>query len=325
MPKVLASIVGSYPRPPSVARLYSRLKSRRLSPEEFEKGLWGKIRALIKLLGDSGIRVLTDGMFWWDDIFNPFIRYVEGVKVGGLVRFYDNNFFFRAPIVTGKLSFRNGGFLKRVERSISLVREVLGEDALFKQPLPGPLTLATNSFDEFYGDVTELTSAWGERVLKPVIKELSALGVNAVELHEPSLTWVKVRGRAVGAGIEVLKDLIEGSGTEVWVVTYFGNLGRLGSRLKDLREAVVGVDMFSSRGVFKIIREAGLRKISLGLVDSRNTLMEDEGLMVRRVNLAIKSGAELVYVSNNAPMDFIPEPVARRKIKLLSRLQKRFR
>ncbi len=45
--------------------------------------------------------MITDGLYRWDDIFNPFIRFIEGVEVNGLFKFYENNFFYRSPVVRG--------------------------------------------------------------------------------------------------------------------------------------------------------------------------------------------------------------------------------
>ncbi len=324
---IKACMNGSYPRGPGLARLYSRYLSGKIDEGRFSEGIKGYLRKLFDLLSTSGITVFTDGMLRWDDIFNPFIKFVDGVEVNGLVRFYDNNFFFRAPRVKGELSIKENPLPNWFSEALSIAEEVFSDrEFILKQPLPGPLTLTESSINEYYSSYWSLLSDWRSKVLEPLIKDLSKVGVKVVEVHEPSLVWGGTKKTKVVAGAKELGKLIKfcrSLGVDVWVITYFGYLGRVGKYLSELSDAVVGIDCFvkgAKKTPQRLVRDYGLRRVMLGAVDARNTLMEKPRELSKLVRAVARAGTEEVYVGNNAPMDFIPEVVAARKLRRLGRV-----
>ncbi len=323
---VKACLNGSFPRGPGLARLYSRFHSGKLGVEGFEEGIRRYLRRLFTLLRDSGIKVFTDGMLRWDDILNPLISFVDGVEVNGLVRFYDNNFFVRAPKVRSELSIKDLRIVEWFKTSLRIADEVFGSGYVLKQPLPGPLTLAEFSINEWYGSYWSLLRDWRVKVLEPLIKELSRSGLRVVEIHEPALTWPGTRKQRVIAGTSELQELIshcKSLGIDVWVMTYFGYLGRVGKYLSRLGEAVVGIDPYAGnarKAPHRLVRDYGLSRVSLGAIDSRNTRIEGVREVRGMAKAVLRAGADEVYVGNNAPMDFIPEEVATRKIKRLGKV-----
>lgn len=324
---IKACMNGSYPRGPGLARLYSRYLSGKIDESKFSEGIREYLRKLFNLFSTAGITVFTDGMLRWDDIFNPFIRFVDGVEVNGLVRFYDNNFFFRAPRVKGELGIKENPLPNWFSEALSIAEEVFsGRGFVLKQPLPGPLTLAESSINEYYSSYWSLLSDWRSKVLEPLIKDLSKVGVKVVEVHEPSLVWGGTKKTKVVAGAKELGKLIKfckSLGVDVWVITYFGYLGRVGKYLSELSGAVVGIDCFvkdTKKTPQRLVRDYGIKRVMLGAIDSRNTLMEKPRELSKLVRSVARAGTEEVYVGNNAPMDFIPEVVAAKKLRRLGRV-----
>ncbi len=324
---IKACMNGSYPRSPGLARLYSRYLSGKIDESKFGEGIREYLRKLFNLFSTAGITVFTDGMLRWDDIFNPFIRFVDGVDINGLVRFYDNNFFFRAPRVKGELGIKENPLPNWFSEALSIAEEVFsGEEFILKQPLPGPLTLAESCINEYYSSYWSLLSDWRSKVLEPLIKDLSRVGVKVVEVHEPSLVWGGTKKAKVVAGAKELGRLIrfcKSLGVDVWVITYFGYLGRVGKYLSELSGAVVGIDYFvkdAKKTPQRLVRDYGIKRVMLGAIDSRNTLMERPRELSKLVRSVARAGTEEVYVGNNAPMDFIPEVVAAKKLRRLGRV-----
>ncbi len=323
-----ATLNASYPRSEDVAKLYSKFLSNKISAEEFDRGIEDATLKLFRLLRSVNIKVFTDGMLRWDDIFNPLIRFIEGVEVNGLMRFYDNNFFFRAPTVKSKLRVRDDvPLINWFKKSVELAKNVFGNDFMLKQVLPGPLTLATNSINKFYSSVESLIHDWRSEVLEPLIKYLSSTGgLRVVEIHEPSLTWRETNESLRRLSINELRNLInyvkKVLGIDVWILTYFGSLRVVGDDISELADAVIGIDYFTKDlgRVQLVIRDHGLRRVMLGLIDSRNTRMEDPLRIRRSISRVLDYGAREVFVGNNAPMDFIPEVIASKKIKRLGKI-----
>ncbi len=329
---VRVSLNGSYPRGAGLARLYSRLHSGRVSRDGFERGVRAYTLKLLKLLRGAGVTVFTDGMLRWDDILNPLIGFVEGVEVNGLVRFFDNNFFVRVPVVRGDLRIAEGNPIpKWFETSLRVAEEVFGSDPFtLKQPLPGPITLAEFSVNRHYSSYWALIREWREGVLEPLIRSLAVKGLKVVELHEPYLTWPGLRrGRLAGAVAELaeLLSFCRDLDVDAWVLTYFGYLGRVGKHLSKLSDAVVGIDLHvrrSRKAPHRLIKDYGLRRVALGLLDARNTRVEREREVRSAVKAALRAGAEEVYVGNNAPLDFLPEPIAARKLRRIGKAVSKF-
>lgn len=323
---VRAVLNASYPRSEFVAKLYSKLSTGKITSEEFERGIEKAISDLFKLLNRSGISIFTDGMLRWDDIFNPLIKFIRGVKVNGLVRFYDNNFFFRAPVVESRLKLSDEHpFRNWFKKSLELAKKIFGGEIVLKQPLPGPLTLALNSINNYYDSLESLISDWRSEVLEPLVKDLSNVGLGVVEIHEPSLVWRDVSNELVKLGIKELTyfiDYVSKIGVDVWILTYFGSLRRLKELIAEISKAVIGLDLHTrEKGrILSSIKNYGLDRVMLGVIDARNTLMENSVWIKRAIVKALEYGAREVYVGNNAQLDFIPEIIASKKLRKLGKV-----
>src|SRR5947208_12644940 len=91
---------------------------------------------------DAGLDVVTDGLVRWYDPISHLAGKLGGVRIAGLLRFFDTNFYFRQPAVYAK-----------IERT----RPLVVEEFLFAQRkssrpvkavLTGPYTLARLSIED---------------------------------------------------------------------------------------------------------------------------------------------------------------------------------
>ncbi|OYT47375.1 MAG: hypothetical protein B6U85_05470, partial [Desulfurococcales archaeon ex4484_42] len=116
-------------------------------------------------------------------------------------------------------------------------------------------------------------------------------------------------------------------GVDVWLLTYFGSLRKLRELVTEVSRAILGLDFYSSeRGrVQLVIRDYGLKRVMLGVLNARNTLMERPESVRRAVFKALDYGAKEIYVGNNAPLDFIPEVIASKKLRRLSKIVRKLR
>src|SRR5947208_2574083 len=91
---------------------------------------------------DAGLDVVTDGLIRWYDPISHLAGKLAGVRITGLLRFFDTNFYFRQPAVHS-----------RIERTKPLVvDEFLFAQRKSSRPvkavLTGPYTLARLSIEE---------------------------------------------------------------------------------------------------------------------------------------------------------------------------------
>ena len=311
-------LVGSYPRSERVASVHRKFLKGVIDAEEFERLIGQETEKLIRLFIRAGLDTFTDGMLRWDDLFNPLIRFVDGVKVDGLVRFYDNNFFFRAPVVVSEPVIReNAPIVVWCRKALeALEKHGVGEAASLKQPLPGPATVASASIAEG-SDLGDLMDKWWRGVLEPLAKDLIREGC-VPEFHEPEVVWNPARKDLWAKAADLVASVGRG-----WYVTYFRPADPVADVLARLGNGfVVGIDLVSGTDVGKVVR-AGVQRVAIGVVDARNTRMERCRSVVSAARSVGEGGAEEVVVTNNTLLDFLPEPVARRKVRLLGRVKRR--
>ncbi|HIE55190.1 MAG TPA: 5-methyltetrahydropteroyltriglutamate--homocysteine methyltransferase, partial [Chromatiaceae bacterium] len=179
--EIIPSLIGSLPRPVSLAKkleLYyiGRLDERRLE-EEYRK----HAKRAFEKLNQIGIRIITDGLYRWDDIFNPLIGFIDGIEVNGLFKFYENNFFYRSPVVKNDISLRENPIVEWYNIAKE-IQETVYPDATLKAVLPGPITLAYHSINEHYENLEDLAHAYAGNIIGPLVKDLKKAGAEIVEL-----------------------------------------------------------------------------------------------------------------------------------------------
>ncbi|MGC9147906.1 MAG: hypothetical protein ACP5GI_00440 [Sulfolobales archaeon] len=316
-------IFGSMPRSRRLARAISRYQSNKIDVNALEEVYRKDLRKFLEYVYTNNIYRSSDGMYRWDDLFNPLANYMS-LDVNGLKRFYDNNFFFRQPIFNKSISYEEPkisktmindikiiGFSNRVER-ISLT-------------LPGPLTLVMNSLiDE--GLYTSKIKVAEEYVEKVVIKEITYAyreGVRHIDLHEPELAFSKISPEI----LDLYKRIAENFGGNIWIIIYFGydsdNIQLL-RKLSEEKKIIPVVDLVSTKPSIDKVAEdlRGLREYGLGILDSRNTKIEvlkELRSVLEKVEKESRD-TEYIYITHNSNLEFLPEKIAFRKIKLLSRL-----
>src|SRR5205814_10405282 len=93
-------------------------------------------KATIREQEEAGLDLVTDGQIRWNDPVSHLAGKLEGVKVNGLLRFFDTNFYFRQPIITAKLGWKGPW----VQDEFIFAKKISKKQV--KQVLTGPYTLA---------------------------------------------------------------------------------------------------------------------------------------------------------------------------------------
>ncbi|MBO8175522.1 MAG: 5-methyltetrahydropteroyltriglutamate--homocysteine methyltransferase [Thermococcus sp.] len=307
--RIIPALIGSLPRPLGLAKKIELYNIGRLSEEKLEEKYREYTRRAFEKLREAGVKVVTDGMYRWDDIFNPLIRYIDGVEVNGLFKFYENNFFYRSPVIKDEVSLLDNPIPKWVNIAKEILEEVYPE-ATLKAVLPGPVTLAYHSLNEYYESLEALARDYAERVLAPLIKELE---VEIVELQEPALASELSRATRedeVHISKEIARVVIEELGKlrKLWVVTYFGTPQVVP------KGVILNVDLVEGS-----LPEGVSGEVGLGVINARETKMERTDRIRDRL-LKLSGNFSRIYVTPNTLLDFLPESVAWRKLRLLGRL-----
>ncbi len=307
------------PRPPKLIRAVNRFLDGKLGLDQLELVYKDVTASLFRKLMALGVTEFNDGMFRWDDLFTPIVLSSDNVDADGLFRFFDNNFYYRAPVVKGPLEPP-----LRIVEWYRIALEIVkyhGFTISVRPAVCGPLTFVLHAIDKHYGSVSTLLEAYA-KCLGEAMEELGRLGARVVEIHDPSITNRRTPIELAGAGVRALEELAQTSSVRLWVHTYFRSDVEHMRMLLESSVPIVGVDVVENDPL-GLREESEGREIALGIVDSRNTRRERLKELCNLVTTFLDGGAKVTYITPNAMLDFLPEKVAYRKLRVLVSVSRR--
>lgn len=265
-------------------------------------------RGAIAELEQAGIDVLNDGQIRWDDLFSPFARAWEGVARGPLERYYDNNTYFRQPVVSGAISSDGTSVLA----DFTLARSATERDV--KAAVCGPLTFATLAIDEHYGSLEKLTLAVAD-ALAIEVAALGKAGATLIDIEDPAIV---VHPQHIELAREAYRRIAK-AGIRIAIQTYFFPADRVLESLASFPVEQVGIDV-RSRDTTALRRLDAIkeRTVVLGVVDARNTRLETEREVASLIEEALKLvPAELLWVAPTTGLEYLPHDIATKKLAAL--------
>ncbi len=314
MTQIVATTPGLYPLPgwakEELADLKGHQKEDLVGGDEGEetRAVYERARAeAIDQQQSAGLDRIVEGQLRWDDMLAHPLVVADSVETGGIVRYYDNNNFYRDPVVTGPLA-ATGDVAAELDAAAS---DHLGGSDQLQAVLPGPYSLADLATDEYYGDRAALLDAVTDLLADEVAQFPR---VETLFLLEPSLA-VNPPGdgpdERASEAVDAVADAV-GPGTDVVVHTYWDALEeKVYAHLMDADVEAIGFDLVSNpdRSVY-LAGEYGTRdEVALGLVDGQNTLVESPETIRERVEwFTDQSGEDFgtVYATANTELFYLP-------------------
>jgi 5-methyltetrahydropteroyltriglutamate--homocysteine methyltransferase len=268
---------------------------------------------------EAGLDLVTDGQIRWADPISHLAGKLSGVRVNGLVRFFDTNFYFRQPVAQGRPERREPLLLEEFkfaqEKSARPVKAVL----------TGPYTLARFSVGENGGSGSFEKMLEGyTAALAAEIAALAAAGATVIQIEEPALLKYPEdfpRFEQCLSALAMSKD-----SSQLALAIYFGDPAALYDQLQTLPVDILGLDFTYSPGlVDRVISSGTARILMLGLVDGRNTRLEDPAATTRQLEkLARGAGLNRAYLSPSCGLEYLPRDRARQKLKQLAVIRNTF-
>jgi 5-methyltetrahydropteroyltriglutamate--homocysteine methyltransferase len=264
----------------------------------------------------AGVDIVTDGQVRWSDPVAHLMAPLEGVRSNGLLRYFDTNCYFRQPVVSGPLRrpapITCGDF----------ARARLASRRTAKPVLTGPYTLARLSLDQGspYGTLVAMAEALGE-VLAGEVRDLSAAGAEVVQIDEPSILQHPHDIRLLR---QVMEPIWAARGAaQIALATYFGDAEPLYAQLNSVPADIIILDFTYGPRLGGVIRSSGASKVlGVGLVDGRNTRMEDPQALAAQVeSLLLRYPFETLHLLPSCGLEYLPRECARHKLELLARVR----
>ena len=314
MTDYVATTPGLYPLPDWVKSELSDLKGHQRNdlvsgdePAPIQE-VYAEARAeVVDRQVDAGLDRVVEGQLRWDDMLAHPLAVHGAVETRGLVRYYDNNNFYREPVVTGPLEF-DGDVADELS---SVAEDDVERSVPLQAVLPGPYSLYDLATDGHYGDDAEFLAAVG-RFLAGEAEAFPA--VDTLFLLEPSLV-TNPPGSAFGErASEAIDAVARAADADVVVHTYWRAFEEATyAHLLDAAVDGVGYDLLADpEAGAEVAAEYGTPdSVALGVVDGQNTRVESPETIRERVEwfegqLPPVVDVETVYVTSNTELFYLP-------------------
>jgi 5-methyltetrahydropteroyltriglutamate--homocysteine methyltransferase len=314
---IRSTVIGSYPKPPEEGKAFVLRKTLHAlergdaTTTDLEQAQNDLVEEVIREQEEAGIDVITDGHARWDDLLTPFARHMSGFQIGGLLRWFDNNVYYRRPVCTGPVEWRGPASVDAYQFASSTAGVPV------KAVIPGPITFARLSVDEHYGTHDEFVLAIAS-VLAQEAFELEAAGAPLIQIDEPALLDAPEDLALAGEALATVTSELRTADT--LLCTYFGDAKRLGTQLFELPVNSFGLDFVSGPENFELLAEfPSDARLQAGIVDARNTKLESVEEIVTSIDRLLNHFTqERLTVSPSCGLEFLPREKARAKLARLA-------
>jgi 5-methyltetrahydropteroyltriglutamate--homocysteine methyltransferase len=313
--KLKTTVIGAYPKigddlaAQELRRALHRHDRGEIGEAELGKAFDDATRAAIGEIEAAGVDVTNDGQIRWDDLLSPFARAWSGLEPGPLERFYDNNTYFRQPVIAGPIKTEGRSLVRDYTFARGVAQKTL------KAAIPGPLTFASLAArDEHYRSLEERVLAVADAAAKE-IAGLKAAGATMIDIEDPAVVaspkHIELAREAYGRFAD--PDLA------LTLVTYFFPADAVLEFLASFPVAAVAIDVRSrNTTAFERLDAFRTQDVLLGVVDARNTRLETADEVARYAERALKLvPPERLVLGTTTSLEYLPRDIARAKLAAL--------
>lgn len=313
-----AHLVGIFPRSEKVVELSRAVGRGRATPEELAAAIAEDEHAVIALQREAGLDYITDGLLRWQDLLRPLAEGVPGMRPGGIVRWFDNNTFYRRPVIHGPL--------EATGRAVLAVTNLPALAGLrWKVALPSPFALAVLSENVSARSADEVLDD-AAAVLGAEVRALVDAGCAYIQFSDPVLLARAAPGDAASARAATddlararaaLEKVVDGLEVRTALHTFFGDAGPLLGELLRFPVNEVGIDLYATP-LDEVADRAEGKTVLAGCMDGRNSLLEEADVLVdHALWVRDRLGAADVALVPNCDLEFLPWDVAVAKTRRL--------
>lgn len=318
-------VTGALPRSTELIRRTMAYERRRISERELEESFEKETENAIRAQISARLNYVTDGMLRWQDLLRPFTENLKGISMGSLTRWFNNNTFYRKPIITDCIEREKDVIINMTHL------EKLPKNLPWKAILPAPYTFVSLSENQYYKDKAEFMFEFAGTINEE-IRSLAEAGFSYIQLSDPALVYEPSAPKSKKDKLALVNDAlgtaVKGTPTKTCLQTFFGDFSKILPEALDFPVDHLGIDLYETD--FEKLKEYSLEKgVALGLVDSRSSLVEepDELVAVAKeiIESIYQSNTSEVFICPNCDLDFLPWEKAEDKMKALNSVTKHLR
>ncbi|ACI18672.1 methylcobamide--CoM methyltransferase [Dictyoglomus thermophilum] len=295
------------PREPKLRKAIHAYDQGKITKEELEKIFDEVTQEVIEEQISAGVELITDGQIRWEDGQSYIARKLEGTQIGGLIRYFDNNTYYRQPVIVGEIKWKEPIIVEDWKKAQKWAGSIP-----VKAVLTGPYTLGRLSRDEYYKNLEKLVKAYTNALIEET-KLLEENKVKYLQFNEPSIQYYP---EDIDLLIEVYKEIRKYFSGNLAIYTYFHTVIPIKNRLKDLPVDTFGIDFVSRKENFEIIQEFPKNlALGYGIVDARNTKLETPEQIASLIKKALECIPEdKLFVNPSCGLEYLPRERAYDKL-----------
>ena len=304
---------GSFPRSEQLIEATRAATRGKVSPSVVEEAFRLDLMKLVQLQTEAGLDFVVDGQLNWQDLFRPFCELFAGIQLGSLVRWFDNNTFYRKPVVVDRVRFV-GTTLERYFR-LGVSPTASAKKAI----LPGPYTFAAMSENTAYQSMADLVDDIAH-ALRETVMRLRGSGYCYFQFNEPYICF----GNMMTDELDMLKHALgtctKGLGEKSALQIYFGDPSSYLDVLLDYPIDCIGLD-FYAMSADSLSGHDFTRELACGCIDGRNSLLEsptDLKRLLAKIEIEEGIDPENISLCPNCDLEFLPHGIAEKKVRILA-------
>jgi 5-methyltetrahydropteroyltriglutamate--homocysteine methyltransferase len=311
--KIETTLAGSYPKLPTEAGevnlrvTKNRRDQGKATDQDVEAAVRETTRRILRIQERAGVDIPVDGSAAWDDAQTYVARAFGGFAIEGLIRYLDTNTYYRQPAITSRIEWQRPATVEDFRAAQSMSERPV------KAFLPGPYSLYRFSRDRHYGGAKEALADLG-----------TALGRESAALEEAGARWIHFEEPWIGKAKSdeapliraALEPLLAGRKARTVLHVPFGAPTAVFDTLRDLPWSVIGLDLREAPAGWDLLpRVPEGRAVALGLIEARNTRLEDAADVAREVARARSARPDLDFqLSTTASLEYLPADRAEAKV-----------
>lgn len=313
-----STTIGSYPKiaeelpGPNVRNQLNRLESGKAEIRSVEQAFRATIARSVAEQEEAGIDLLTDGQIRWEDLLTPLCRDAAGMHPGGLLRWYNNNTYYRHPVIEGRLWYWGGSSLAATWRETAALT-----DHPLKAVLPGPITFWKMSENRHYREDTTLLSDLCD-LLSLEAEALQEAGATEIQWDEPSLVYHS-SAALLELGRTAMQRVVANLHVRTHLALYFGASTPWLAQLATYPVDVLLLDAVDDPALIETLQTDALPKpFGLGSLNARDVRLETTEMLTRMwEGIARKQGERFSFVHPSCGLEYLPHRFAQAKLQRL--------
>jgi 5-methyltetrahydropteroyltriglutamate--homocysteine methyltransferase len=310
------TLAGSYPKLPTQSGdlnlrvVRNRRDQGKATDQDVADAIRETTRRILAMQERAGIDIPVDGAAGWDDGQTYVARSLGGFQIAGLIRYLDTNTYYRQPEIAGAVTW---------ERPIT-VDDFRTAQSMSERPvkalLPGPFSLYRFSKDRHYRSPADALRAIGAALAREA-QALETAGARWIHFEEP---WIGLAGAEEAPLVRAaLEPLLTDRTARTVIHVPFGSPGAVFDAIRELPWSAIGLDLVEAPAAWDLLpRVPEGRTVALGLIDARNTRLEDSADVARAVARARSARPGLDFqLSPSASLEYLPADKAELKVSRL--------